>query len=396
MADKPTKLPRWNTDATNQTEPSEGEKNVGWSFEEDPPSSFFNWLQFYTYKWFEWLDARVTNTGGTAPRIGLRGIGSIGEGGGTGATLTGNGAAAGSAATGGATSGPGGTSQGGAPNGNGHEATGDGTGSGVVAVGGDTSGTAVLATGGAPNGKAVVGTGTGTGTGVRGVGGATGYGVEAEADTTTPVRAALRIVPQDLQPSSPQEGDIFTDSVNKVIKFYDGTSWKTVGGTSIGDIRAMKSTLSRTRQNLTPGGSGIPADNTIPQISEGVQVTSLDTSYIPKKAGNKLVIEVAIQLGAGSFTSPSDGICGALFLDGGADAISAALLDPDSGDVGYSDVLQIYHEHTVVDLDQLDFTVNVSWAGDATNIIINRGLGGAAVFGGVQGQSYVKITEIEQ
>lgn len=56
MATKPTKLPAWNTGGANNTEPSAGEKISGWTVGQQPPSSYFNWLQKLYYEWAAYLD----------------------------------------------------------------------------------------------------------------------------------------------------------------------------------------------------------------------------------------------------------------------------------------------------------------------------------------------------
>ena len=59
----------------------------------------------------------------------------------------------------------------------------------------------------------VVGYGGSTsGSGVNGVAYGNGYGVVAQADTTSPVRASVRIVPQDDDPSSALQGDFMFNS----------------------------------------------------------------------------------------------------------------------------------------------------------------------------------------
>jgi hypothetical protein len=55
---QPTKKPEWNTGGANRTEPAAGEKTSGWAVDDQPPSSYFNWLQYYTYAWLEWLNER--------------------------------------------------------------------------------------------------------------------------------------------------------------------------------------------------------------------------------------------------------------------------------------------------------------------------------------------------
>ncbi len=71
---KPTKLPRWGTDKTNEAESSEGQKDTGWTFEQIPPSSFQNFLQRVTYDWVAWIDERLDDEnsgGGGSPENGL-------------------------------------------------------------------------------------------------------------------------------------------------------------------------------------------------------------------------------------------------------------------------------------------------------------------------------------
>jgi len=55
MATKPTSVPIWNTGTANRTEPSAGKKVLGWIIGEEPPSSYFNWLQGLTGDWLQYL-----------------------------------------------------------------------------------------------------------------------------------------------------------------------------------------------------------------------------------------------------------------------------------------------------------------------------------------------------
>lgn len=56
------------------------------------------------------------------------------------------------------------------------------------------------------------------------------YALVLTADTTTPAKAALRFVPQDTDPSSPLEGDVYYNSVSHKLRFYNGTAWGDVAG----------------------------------------------------------------------------------------------------------------------------------------------------------------------
>jgi hypothetical protein len=51
------------------------------------------------------------------------------------------------------------------------------------------------------------------------------YGVTAQSDTSTPDRAALRIVPQDTKPAQQQKGDVFTHTGSGLPLASDGTEW---------------------------------------------------------------------------------------------------------------------------------------------------------------------------
>lgn len=55
---KPAKVPRWNDNLTNNVEPPEGKKDIGWVFEEIHPSTFENWRTNLTGQWLKWIDER--------------------------------------------------------------------------------------------------------------------------------------------------------------------------------------------------------------------------------------------------------------------------------------------------------------------------------------------------
>lgn len=56
---QPAKIPTWNTGGTNRTEPTAGEKVTGWTLNDEPPATYFNWLQYYAGAWITWLNERV-------------------------------------------------------------------------------------------------------------------------------------------------------------------------------------------------------------------------------------------------------------------------------------------------------------------------------------------------
>lgn len=59
MATKPTDLPRWGTDATNESNPASGQKDTGWTTGQVAVSSYENWLKRVTYEWISYLNDGV-------------------------------------------------------------------------------------------------------------------------------------------------------------------------------------------------------------------------------------------------------------------------------------------------------------------------------------------------
>lgn len=58
---KPSKVPEWNDNATNRTEPTEPQKDTGWAFQQIPPSSWENWRANLVGQWFKWVDERFSD-----------------------------------------------------------------------------------------------------------------------------------------------------------------------------------------------------------------------------------------------------------------------------------------------------------------------------------------------
>jgi len=61
---KPADIPRW-ADTGTKTEPSEAQKDSGWTFQQIPSSAQENWKENLTGEWIKWLDERLDD-GGTA------------------------------------------------------------------------------------------------------------------------------------------------------------------------------------------------------------------------------------------------------------------------------------------------------------------------------------------
>jgi hypothetical protein len=95
---------------------------------------------------------------------------------------------------------------------------------GIEATGGASGVSGIKGTGGA-NGIGIEGVGTGTGAALSGVA-ADGHGAIVESDTSSPAKAALRIVPQDTDPSvSPVAGDAYVHSATGKLQISDGTGF---------------------------------------------------------------------------------------------------------------------------------------------------------------------------
>lgn len=236
----------------------------------------------------------VQGTGGGTNGIGIEGFGTgtgaglygyggssngegvIGEGAGTGAGLHGIGGATGYGVVGvgGATSGAGVTGTGTAGNSVGGAFQGQGSGSGATGTGGATSGAiGVRGVGGSTDGVGVKGEGVGTGHGVHGVG-ANGCGVVAESDTASPSRAALRVVPQDNDPSSPQEGDIYYNSTFDRLLHYANSGWR--GPWKVGAITSASA--SRTTSGQFSQTVSIPDSSmrvgTVLRVTAGIAISA--------------------------------------------------------------------------------------------------------------------------
>lgn len=203
---------------------------------------------------------------------------------------------------------------GGAPDGPGVTGVGTGSGPGMTGTGGGSSGAiGVRGIGGATNGVGVKGDGIGTGHAVHGAG-VDGHGVVAESDTSTPARAALRIVPQDSDPSSPAAGDAYihttsgmpsvrkagsqwTRLVGKVCSFAGTSDTRTSTGSfantctiPLNTLRVGSTVRIRAAFECTAATSG--------NISYTVSVTGVSTSFTTTSfgadVGNAAVIEAEL------------------------------------------------------------------------------------------------------
>ena len=52
---QPTQTPDWNTSGSNRVDPPSGQKSSGWTVNQAPPSSYFNWWMNLVYQWVLYL-----------------------------------------------------------------------------------------------------------------------------------------------------------------------------------------------------------------------------------------------------------------------------------------------------------------------------------------------------
>lgn len=237
MSTKPATLPTWNTGGANRSAPSAGQAIAGSATGDQLPSGWLNYWLYWIFSWLEYVrDGVFTSSTGNA-LVGettfAGGTGTTGSAVGTGTGLYGV------STLGVGTIGVGGSTGGRSSDGVSGLATAD-TSAGVYGQASATSnaGPGVYGKASTPStadktGAAVYGKHTGNNvntkftyggyfevTGAGGSGGtlaalvgdasaAVGYGVVAKADPTAPVYSALRLEPQDTEPTYGAVGDIY-------------------------------------------------------------------------------------------------------------------------------------------------------------------------------------------
>lgn len=189
-----------------------------------------------------------------------------------------------------------------------------------------------------------------------------------------------RLVRTDGTVGAYQQSGITVDDSNNVSGM--GTlSCGAITSTGSGHIRQIVSTQTGA---VATGTTVIPADDTIPQITEGDQYMSL--SITPKSATNNLRIDVSV---AAASNSGTDAVIGAgLFQDSTANALAFAgfqMHDP-SYIVNYS------FAHVMVAGTTSATTFKVRLGGHVAGTTTFNGINGSRLYGGVLASS-IRITE---
>ncbi len=129
--------------------------------------------------------------------------------------------------------------------------------------------------------------------------------------------------------------------------------------------------------------ANIPADDTIPQISEGYQVAAV--TYTPVEANSTMYVEAEVL-----FQTPSAGaFMVALFTSNSTDAFSASAI---SIAAGLSDTIRVHGVLPSVSTSPLTLSVRIGNLGASTTFTIN-GSSGNRYAGGTL-NSYIKVTEV--
>lgn len=220
MSTKPAKLPAWNTGASNNVEPTAGEKITGWTTNQVPPSSYFNWLFYWIWSWIVYVsDGVFTGSGGT---VGVEAHGDTGQAGinaygGTGST-------SGVIGHPGSTGGYGLQGQGGSV-GSGVNGTASGTGFGAGDFAASGTAWAVVARGGTSNQTAVAAIG---GSGGGGQPAVTAYNGDGTASTTAIDCVGALGLHNAVMPASnvARPAQVLRDSVINAQGYIEGTTLK--------------------------------------------------------------------------------------------------------------------------------------------------------------------------
>jgi hypothetical protein len=133
---------------------------------------------------------------------------------------------------------------------------------------------------------------------------------------------------------------------------------------------------------VATGTTTLPADDTIPQNTEGTQFLSV--SITPSSATNILDIEVSVMVAASAIVH----ISAALFQDSTANALAARSQKA----LAAGDLMQITFMHSMVAGTTSATTFKVRIGGSGASTITLNGFSGGRIFGGVSA-SIIRVTE---
>jgi hypothetical protein len=186
--------------------------------------------------------------------------------------------------------------------------------------------------------------------------------------------------------------DITTEANDEAEYISDGTYWRCVnysrasGAPAVIPSGTVRQVVNVQDGAVATGSTVMPIDDTIPQITEGVEFMTL--AITPTSATNKLKIDIVCNL---AHSSALGLLAAALFQGSTADALAVGI-DGRNGAADNSASVSFTHYMTAGTTSSTTFRVRAgcSLAGTTTF----NGSGAARLFGGVMASS-ITITEIQ-
>jgi hypothetical protein len=130
----------------------------------------------------------------------------------------------------------------------------------------------------------------------------------------------------------------------------------------------------------------IPMDNTKPQNTEGEEV--LTATITPSSATSKILIQAGI---TGTLGNVAGTITIAFFRDSVADALASAWVSASSG---YGLIVPLAYQDSPSSTSAITYKVRLGYPGTGAGMYVNRGVLGAAIYGGTM-TSWMTLTEIK-
>ena len=177
--------------------------------------------------------------------------------------------------------------------------------------------------------------------------------------------------------------DLILSGNDRLFLIRDGADWYEIAR-AVDNERIVQIVSTQTGAVAT-GTTLIPDDDTIPQITEGVEYMTL--AITPLSASHRLIIEVVF-IGAQSVGGQNN-ITVALFRDAVAGALAVAVDEPPAAD--RTKTVSFRHIMTSPGTSAITFRVRAGT--DQAGTLTFNGEGGGRLFGGVLASSIV-ITEI--
>jgi hypothetical protein len=184
----------------------------------------------------------------------------------------------------------------------------------------------------------------------------------------------------DSPPGSPGNGQLWWNSVRGELFIYyaDGTSNQWVPATPLGNGGGVIQTVSMQTGAMATGTTGLPYDDTIPQITEGDQFMSL--AVTPKSATSTLLVQVTFFGSNGNINN----MTAALFQDAMANALAVGHATVTSN----AATVSIKFSHSIVSGSTAARTFRVR-AGCPNGTTTFNGQTGVRLFGGVMASGIV-------